>query len=666
MTPNSYPHFAMHVLYQRISDRKYFSYMLKKLKEIRIRELFLCPQTSPTDVFLSDKEMDVRLKVIKDAIKITREEGFMPGIAPIAVLGHAGKSWMPFPPEIGPDGKKYPSRACHLSVKYQKYIKRFLSGIASLSPEKIMLDDDFRSTGCYCNHHMKEFLRRFGYRLNREKLVRILKKEPQGKDIKLRQAWYDFKRGTMMELAVEIEKTIHSINPEIEIGLMQGGLYFSQQEGRDISSMLRTIAGPGRQPFIRTAGSMYFDTHPDYHCDCVELGLLMRSLLPQDVVVYSENTIRYPGGKSSENVKRELLMQFAMGWKNIFFAIDPISFTDNPHIFKMLKDNQNLFRTIANTIPERPEFAGVPIIYPDIKPGLNCPFGREPSHVPYTRPFALSGIPVYGRYLRQTNSSDKALVFLEESTKDELKELSHIIKEGKSVFLSPEVAESLLRMDSCFKKILGISDIHSSQSAIPYREDFMKDALNGEGARRTLYLDMRIEDLVGLKVNKENRVLSIIRDKDDKDIGPGVVLSYRKGRIAFCAYKFRTSQWYSVEHVVQLRGVTDWLVSGRLPILCESFKIQTKIIKLSPDKLAIILINHTYEKNPAGYLRINIEGKEKYLLKQLDTNGRFKVLPANRKRTYWKREEMRQIPLSTIKLERLGVTLLLLESTVGD
>lgn len=178
-------------------------------------------------------------------------------------IGHGGelstKVKTPFQALVGTGGQEAHGCYCPLDPGFRQYLLDVLATLAAADIPLILLDDDFRinyhepavDIGCFCPLHIKRFNEECGTQYSREELSDRVFHNIGNTRARFMKSVGD----SMLELAADMEKTVHSINPNTRLGLASAMIHYST-EGYDIRDMAKTLAGP-TQPYIRVFGAPY-------------------------------------------------------------------------------------------------------------------------------------------------------------------------------------------------------------------------------------------------------------------------------------------------------------------------------------------------------------------------------------------------------------------------
>ena len=138
---------------------------------------------------------------------------------------------------------------CLLDPALKPYLNEFYRLLAATKAEYIYVDDDHRyvfngtanTWGCMCELHLKKFSELTGKSWTRESLQEALFHEQC-----IRKQWAEFLGRTLEELAQVIGNAVHSVNPEMKVGLMVPCLHSSTNYDYDLSRMVRLFQPEGK------------------------------------------------------------------------------------------------------------------------------------------------------------------------------------------------------------------------------------------------------------------------------------------------------------------------------------------------------------------------------------------------------------------------------------
>ena len=242
----------------------------------------MCHEAHIDEVLLSEESYEIAtipqsreyFHQIADAyceiVPILRKEGIIPSFYIKVCMGHyeanvTPDKILPFTKFVGHDLSVAPTTPCGMDEGWQQYMCDICSDCARAGFERMYLDDDFRSvnhfaghTGCFCHLHVAATEKKCGIKLTAKSLLDHLGGNGEA-DRKVRLAWMDANFESQLDFGKKLEKAVHAVNPDMEMGLMCCGDSGSCMQGRDLPQLLRVFAGEGRRPIARPAGGSYSD-----------------------------------------------------------------------------------------------------------------------------------------------------------------------------------------------------------------------------------------------------------------------------------------------------------------------------------------------------------------------------------------------------------------------
>jgi len=245
------------------------------------------------------------------------------GINMLDTIGHLNEAWdflpaLPFAAMVGHDGGISRGCACPNSPEFRRYIKRKYTLIAKAGPDFIWVDDDIRmhhhgvAWGCFCPVCITEF----GYgAFEREELVARLNAPESGE---LRAAWVEHNASVLDSVLADVERAVHKVDPEIELGLMTCGPGWTTYSGQALERWHRTLKARRSRP----GGGFYDDAAPR--------GMIGKALdigkacvpLPPEVTNIQYELENFPYQKLDKSVRtvlNECTLALAAGCNGIAF-----------------------------------------------------------------------------------------------------------------------------------------------------------------------------------------------------------------------------------------------------------------------------------------------------------------------------------------------------------
>ena len=295
------------------------------------------------------EEQQERADLIADRIRQYRAIGVKSvGINVLSTIGHCDEGWDLFKPTglqhfTGPNGEESKSCLCYTGEDFLDYTVQKYTMYAKATPDFIWVDDDFRvnwhgiEDGCYCDGCIARFNNEIGGNYTRETLVETMKT-----DAELSAKWLAFRRQKITELARLIEKTIHAVNPAIEIGMMT-----AYESGRKewMEAMGAVKGRPGGGQF-----GFYTDDTPQ---TLFERGFALHDSIERfypdaihDILWENENMCYTTFGKSMAAYELESTMALMCGCDGVLY--NPSVYDDREDVMQTLRASRGKWKTIRD------------------------------------------------------------------------------------------------------------------------------------------------------------------------------------------------------------------------------------------------------------------------------------------------------------------------------
>lgn len=155
--------------------------------------------------------------------------------------------------------KKVTGFCCPASQKFVSDAMTDIKEIASLNPDIMMFDDDYRfgthgdSGGCYCKHHLKMVSEKLGREITREELYKAVY---EGNPNLERKAYSKAMGESLENFAIKVRQTVDSVNPKIRFALCSV-LSLWDNDGTDSMKIAKLLAGKTK-PLMRLIGAPYW------------------------------------------------------------------------------------------------------------------------------------------------------------------------------------------------------------------------------------------------------------------------------------------------------------------------------------------------------------------------------------------------------------------------
>lgn len=261
---------------------------------------------------MDEREQDIwlallaRIKPLLDARGITLSVNHWHSLMH-ADLGKHFRADQPFRAMVDPEGNAAELCVCPLDDAWRAYIARIYARYASLSPDTVWVEDDFRYHnhdplhwgGCFCEEHMRRFSARAGEPLTRETFVAGLLSP--GDPSPYRQIWLDECRAGLEGAAGAIEQAVHAVDPAVKIGLMSSVPYVHSAEGRNWKALFSALGGAVNLPVSRIHLPAYQELVPWKYLQAFHMvSFVNRALLAPETLVYPELE-NYPYSRFSKS-----------------------------------------------------------------------------------------------------------------------------------------------------------------------------------------------------------------------------------------------------------------------------------------------------------------------------------------------------------------------------
>ena len=211
---------------------------------------------------------------LKTRIAALHKLGYVAGINHLVTLGHFDECVLAA--EDVPSAARFTNRhGEHGKVQYcpmdghwrSEYLEPCYRALAATGADFIWTDDDIRlrhhavkGGGCFCDACMERVRRDTGYVGGREGLEAWL--SAPGEALARRRAFLQHNRDTLFDFYSFLERTIHSVDPAIDIGVMDSA-DFACWHGLPFEEIFAALKTPASDVYWRPGGGFYKDSYPD-------------------------------------------------------------------------------------------------------------------------------------------------------------------------------------------------------------------------------------------------------------------------------------------------------------------------------------------------------------------------------------------------------------------
>lgn len=250
----------------------YMEQLIDACKKYDIDEIMMCED----NIFISavsqpleaHKEM---AEIMKKAVDQCKAAGLRCTFYLKSLIGHfTCKTYiLPYAKFVGFNGEESVNECCLMDEGFARYAATLLSYYAGCGFEKMMLDDDVRSVnhcngqhGCVCDLHLRATEKEYGKPLTRQTLIQAFSQFDE-ESMKIKAAHRKVNFQGQLQFVGAIEKAVHAVDPNVQLGQMISGVEADQFQGRDVMLYLQTLAGEKHHPFLRPPGGYYSETLGD-------------------------------------------------------------------------------------------------------------------------------------------------------------------------------------------------------------------------------------------------------------------------------------------------------------------------------------------------------------------------------------------------------------------
>lgn len=231
-------------------------------------------------------------------VKRMRGRGVDMQICLSSTIGHQDEWTVPggWPTMVGSDGKVAKAVACPRAAKFREHLCATARKYAGLKPSVIWLDDDFRMShhppadhACFCGACLARFGDETGIVRDRAGLKKALLADETVGGKRVREAWRDYNRRALTELAVAVADAVHAVDDSVAIGFMvinlRGQLYASP----DLKTWIARTRNRNGEVWFRPGSGAYSDWRPyDIVEKNIEIARLVAATEGEGVVNVTE------------------------------------------------------------------------------------------------------------------------------------------------------------------------------------------------------------------------------------------------------------------------------------------------------------------------------------------------------------------------------------------
>ena len=592
-----------------------------------------------------------RVQTFKGRMELARKRGYKAGINVLNTVGHHDENMEnalkgDYTRMTDIDGNVCNGAFCSNDGRFsEEYIKEIYKATALARPDYIWIDDDVRIAGhgpvryaCFCDNCIRIFNETNNTSHSRASLKKAFNEGPIEEKLKVRRQWMEHNSNTISTMFELIEKTVHEIDPKIEIGVMTGDRFY---EGYDFAKWSNILAGKNNVPVLwRPGGGAYTDLTPMSFIDKAHAIGRQLSVLPPGITKLQSEIENFPYQrfrKSASMVAFEAALYIAAGCTGAAYNV--LTFYDEP-----LDEYRPLADSLQNVRPFLDKLANKLGRYP-ITGALsywntNSFVAANPESGVWLEGRApLTGYDLYDNGIPASyREQDAPVMFM---GKDMVYTMSREeIKKALSgaLYIDAEALDQINKMG--FGQYTGFETAGvENADAI---ERLTSHPINGKYAQRlrdNRQSFWRQPAYHFRKTNQKAEIVSELVNYGERVTGEcamGIFENSLGGRICVAGYY----PWHHMGNLsknTQIKAVFRWLSNDKLPGYVQSFhKANLWMRNTGSDKVALALSNSSFDaaknvellvKTKRKRLKLtNMQMKETWLTSSGDDNGYQKFI----------------------------------------
>ncbi len=473
----------------------------------------------------------------------------------------------------GLDGKVSEISFCPLDKSFRDVLSNNIAKVVSIAnPFMVIMEDDYTirhaGFGCFCPLHLEEFAKRQKHYYSREELCGIFS-EVTPESIRLRQAWAELSRDSLVGLATFIRQKVDMVAPETRILLCQPGS--ADNEGDLTEAVTRAFAGNTR-PAVRLYGTSYGNDNAANLPETIFHALYSAQHLPDDFELYHESDT-FPHSRffmSSAKIKSLMTVAFAYGFDDSRFH--PVQNTDNLleelGYAEMFKAEIKRFNELKKAV-EDCKVDGCEVLYNPNEHTVEAYKKGGNKRFAWANITGRLGIP-------HTSSGGKVKMVsgstVELMDDDKIRQLL-----SGGVFLDGKAAYYLCQRG--FKELIGADVQPGGTPEFMYegiREDIGFENIEGKIMYNFLIFKVATEGGSYMKLNPldKAKIITDFLDGDENPVTPGIIKYENKlgGRVAITAFDLNNNSSSAVINYKKkeiMRQTIEWLGKGQLPVFVK-------------------------------------------------------------------------------------------------
>jgi hypothetical protein len=539
---------------------------------------------------------------------------------------------------------------CLLDPKLDIYLGKFYTILAETGPDYIFVDDDHRymllgmknTWGCFCDLHIQRFSETSGLKWTRETLHDALLS-----DMRVREQWIDFLGNRLIEIAEIIRKAVHSVNPEIEVGMMVPCVHPLPTIGHTIKNMAKAFS-PNRKPLLRPCIGPY----SDHDRRQIIPGLFYLEFIGHligDDAIYTPEIETTPFSRFSKSMST-VRFHITQGLLNRMNnpAISLCDYVGDSPFFEpafvdLLTQNRAYFEAVRANAPVRGSRKGIQLIW-DFASAKKATHSISNMTNAYWPAFVVHDI---------LGNSGFSCTYDESPVRFLVGDTAYALPEDRIV----ELLKSGLVLDATAARALaerGFTGQIGCRPGKAVKEFGAEECIDNKyfGQYTGNYIPLKgvgLDSVINLNPRKNTRIISRIVNHDRKEISPAVVLFENSsgGKIAVLPYVISAMDpdlrhFICYQRQFMFRRIFEWMNLGSLPVFVEDpsdFAVQCWD---DGKRMTICITNLSYDDANEIVINFNAKLLSRKKASFLDNDGKLVPLGvalediSTSKRTMWR------------------------------
>jgi hypothetical protein len=553
----------------------------------------------------------------------------------------------PFQRKVDYLGNESKAGVCPLDKNLAAYLGRIYKLYASLKPNLIFVDDDYRyvmqNIFCFCPLHIGLLEKRLGKKISLDQLCDNLFNDSfEQSEIKI--TYHGILRESMENLAEIICDAVKTTSPKTRTGYMAAFVPIGTW-GTDMNKLAKKFAGTNSQPFIRPQMHMYAETDLKSLPGVMAQPLLVRNIVDPDVELYPEIE-NYPYTRFSKSAQVTFLCMascYLNGLDNLavnFYDTFGSPFSRSPEYIDMLTENKKYFESLTKLVKYGTRATGIGIPLHPQSPLYRRTPGKNMAYEVFDQRLWDNWIPQLGLPIgydwQKTPwlllSGDDVLGYTDSQIDDYLK---------SGAIMDVRAAECLIYRG--YQKRIGVKigqDIPVDDVGFELYEDneFNGEYSNSCAPLRAYVNDGDFKQLIPDSGN--HKIISSIVNYKNKKVTPAVLLTENETKERFVICNFSPKQHLRISLVnpqrqTQFKNLFEYISKKKLPVCVTSHAYVQPVVIRNNKKTVVGLFNFSSETTTNIKLKFGFKFSSMKILEKSgvvsDFNGHLTLVPYDMK-----------------------------------